>query len=420
MSDGLSPLLMLAAGAGHDPKEHVLPHGLFQLSPSNFRLPIFGNQAGEFWFTNHLLMTLAAALLAILVFSVVGARYRAVVAGRAASDYVPRGFAGLVESLMDALRSGVVKPVLERDTDRFMPFLWTLFFFILFCNLLGMIPFDAIFGLTAGVKHLGGTATGNINITAGLALCSFITIHFMGVFEVYRGLISGTYGHHHHDEAHGEDDHHDADHGHDDHAHGAGGHGHGGSSAGFAIAAAPVFYLWNFAPHVFQKEGHRNPLPAAMRIITVPVFTVLLSAVLRFILLVMFKEPGAAVGTWFGGVLGFVAGCATKGLHPMDFLDAIMWEILFLLETIGAFVKPFALAMRLFANMIAGHIVLASIMLLIPAFKGLTAGYLASSLPIAIGSTLLSCLELFVAFLQAYIFMFLTTMFIGAAIHPEH
>jgi F-type H+-transporting ATPase subunit a len=39
---------------------------------------------------------------------------------------------------------------------------------------------------------------------------------------------------------------------------------------------------------------------------------------------------------------------------------------------------------------------------------------------VTLGCVLLSCLELFVAFLQAYIFMFLTTMFIGAAVHPEH
>ncbi len=418
MSDGLTHVMLLAAGGGHDPKDHVLPHGLFQLSASNLRLPIFGDQAAQFWFTNHLLMTLAAAVLAILVFSVVGARYRAVVAGQSAATFVPRGFVSLVEGLMDALRSGVVKPVLGGDTDRFMPFLWTMFFFILFCNLLGMIPLDAIFGLTTGAKHLGGTATGNINITAGLAICAFLTIHFMGIFEVYRGLVSGTYGQHHGEESHGEGKH--ADGGHDEHhGHGAAGHAHAASPA-FAAAAAPVFYLWNFAPHVFEKPGHRDPLPMALRLIAIPVYTALLAVVLRLILGVMFKEPGAVVGTWFGAVLGFAAGCAVKGFHPLDFLDAVMWEILFLLETIGAFVKPFALAMRLFANMIAGHIVLASIMLLIPAFKGLTLGYLASSLPIAIGSTLLSCLELFVAFLQAYIFMFLTTMFIGAAIHPEH
>ncbi|MCK6457926.1 MAG: F0F1 ATP synthase subunit A [Phycisphaerae bacterium] len=409
--------LLLAAAAGHDPKDHVLPHGLFQISSTNLRLPIFENQAGQFWFTNHLLMTLVAAGLTLLVFGVVGARYRMALARGDSATFVPRGFVGLIESLMDALRSGVVKPVLGPDTDRFMPFLWTVFFFILFCNLLGMVPLDSIVALLTGVKHLGGTATGNINITAGLAICAFFTIHFMGTFEVYRGLVAGTYGHHHGegDASHGSDEHGAHGDAHREHV-----HGHHGVSPMLAVLAAPVLYLWNFAPHVFQKPGPRGPLPAAMRIVTVPLYTVLLAVTLRLILGVMFKEQGAVVGQWFGAVLGVVAGFSTKGLHWLDLLDALMWEILFLLETIGAFVKPFALAMRLFANMIAGHIVLASLILLIPVFKGLTLGYLGSSLPVAIGCTLLSGLELFVAFLQSYIFMFLTTMFIGAAIHPEH
>lgn len=416
----LTPLI-LASGAGHDPKDHVLPHALAPIFNSNLRLPIFSDQVREFWFTNHLLMTLVAAGIVLLIFLIVGQRYRAAMAGVNVTENVPRGFAGLVEGLMDALRSGVVKPVLGGDTDRFMPFLWTLFFFILVCNLLGMVPFDSIFKLLFGKEHLGGTATGNVNVTAGLALCAFFAIHVSGVFEVFRGLVAGTYGHHH-DPAEGEEAHHGDERG---HAHAVEhGHGHGrhGVSPIFAAVAAPVLYVWNFAPHVFVREGHRAKPGVALRILMVPFFAALIGAEMYglFMMLGRGSAEVAQIGAYVGAALGAVAGLCGPGLHPLDWADGLMWAFLFLLEVVGALVKPFALCMRLFANMIAGHIVLASIMMLIPAFAGITLGYLGLSLPIVIGCTLLSCLELFVAFLQAYIFMFLTTMFISAAIHPEH
>jgi F-type H+-transporting ATPase subunit a len=75
---------------------------------------------------------------------------------------------------------------------------------------------------------------------------------------------------------------------------------------------------------------------------------------------------------------------------------------------------------RLFANMIAGHLVLGALVLLIP----LTATFLHQIWPAGFFVTLLSLvirmLEVFVAFLQAYIFTFLTTLFIASAVAPEH
>ena len=94
---------------------------------------------------------------------------------------------------------------------------------------------------------------------------------------------------------------------------------------------------------------------------------------------------------------------------------ALALFLLLALEMIGALVKPFALMIRLFANMIAGHIVLASILLLIFA-----AGNWLVGITSALGCVALSALELFVAFLRTYIFVFLTTLFIGAAVEPEH
>jgi F-type H+-transporting ATPase subunit a len=96
-----------------------------------------------------------------------------------------------------------------------------------------------------------------------------------------------------------------------------------------------------------------------------------------------------------------------------------VWGLLLVLELIGALIKPFALMIRLFANMIAGHIVLAALILLIPV-TGSIAAQLGVGIPVTILSLLIRVLELFVSFLQAYIFTFLTTLFIASAVAPEH
>jgi F-type H+-transporting ATPase subunit a len=93
--------------------------------------------------------------------------------------------------------------------------------------------------------------------------------------------------------------------------------------------------------------------------------------------------------------------------------------MLLILEIAGALVKPFALCVRLFANMIAGHMVLAALVTIIP-FGAAAYVWGPIGVTVVLGSTALSLLELFVAFLQAYIFTFLTTLFIASAVAPEH
>ena len=96
---------------------------------------------------------------------------------------------------------------------------------------------------------------------------------------------------------------------------------------------------------------------------------------------------------------------------------------IFVIELLGTVIKSGVLAVRLFANMFAGHMVLAMILLFIviggqgrqPAAVGR-----ASRSPACSAWSALSLLELFVAFLQAYIFVFLTALFMGMALHPEH
>ena len=84
-------------------------------------------------------------------------------------------------------------------------------------------------------------------------------------------------------------------------------------------------------------------------------------------------------------------------------------------EIMGQLTKPFALCIRLFANMTAGHIVILSFLGLIAILKSMVIA------PVAVGFALfITLLELFIAFLQAYIFTLLTSLFMGMAIHPEH
>jgi len=93
-------------------------------------------------------------------------------------------------------------------------------------------------------------------------------------------------------------------------------------------------------------------------------------------------------------------------------------------EIIGLIAKVFALAVRLFANMIAGHILLAVLLSFIMAAGAVSTGLgLGVGLLVVSGSVAINLLELFVAFLQAFIFTFLTTLFIGMSVvfhHDDH
>ena len=92
--------------------------------------------------------------------------------------------------------------------------------------------------------------------------------------------------------------------------------------------------------------------------------------------------------------------------------------LLFLIEVLGLFIKHAVLAIRLLANMFAGHIVLLGIMGIAFSIQGaMSSGWWVAAPISVVGATLFSVLELFVAFLQAYVFTFLSALFIGAATH---
>jgi F-type H+-transporting ATPase subunit a len=254
-------------------------------------LPHFTLFGHEFYLTKYMILELLVAILIAAIYIPL--------ARRSQNGELPKGARwNAFESLLTFIRDEVAKPSIgEHDADTFVPYLWTVFLFILFCNLLGMIPFL-------------GSPTANIWVTGALASLSFVLIH------------------------------------------------------GAPIAKGGLFhYLKSQWPHI--EVGH--------------------------------------------GVIAMIVG---------GFLSLFV----FLIEMFGTAIKCFVLAVRLFANMIAGHMVLASILLFIVIVGegGYTNLWPVVTLSSVVGVVALSLLELFVAFLQAYVFTFLTALFVGMALHPEH
>ncbi|MBF0198877.1 MAG: F0F1 ATP synthase subunit A [Planctomycetes bacterium] len=240
---------------------------------------ILGGEAYPAFFTVHGFSLVLISFL--LLFSALRA-----VRGISARPKTERGVSSqLFEVLVKFIRDDVARPNLGPHGAKYIPLSLTFFFMILFANLWGMVPI-----------YFTATATGNINITAGLALIVFFCLFVLGI-----------------------------------------------------------------------------------------------------------KEQGL--------------GPFVKNLVPAG-LPAPMLIIMYPIELIGPITKCFSLCIRLFANMVAGHIVLA-------AFSGLAItasgeANLIGILPAYLMSVGISLLEVFVAFLQAYVFTLLSTVFIGSFIHPEH
>ncbi len=276
----------MAAG---DPLGHVVQHPLVQveadlgiLTPGG-KLTVLSDQIT--------MMLVAALLLTLFVPRLLRRRAGDDEIGR----LVPTGGANLFEVLCEYLREKVARPVLLEHTDRFIPYVWSAFFFVLTVNLLGLLPIPALSNL-AGL-HLGGTATGNIWVTSTLAVLTLILM-------VVNGLRFGG-----------------------------------------------MDYIRHFCPG-----------PLALAFLLVPV------------------------------------------------------------EIIGLIAKTFALAVRLFANMMAGHILLGVLVgLILTAGSQLGAGPgLGVALLVVAGAVAISLLEVFVALLQAFIFSFLTALFVGMSVNVHH
>jgi F-type H+-transporting ATPase subunit a len=115
------------------------------------------------------------------------------------------------------------------------------------------------------------------------------------------------------------------------------------------------------------------------------------------------------------GLAGYFGHLVPKGVPVW------LYPLLFPIELLGMVTKTFSLCVRLFANMIGGHIVILAFIGLIFIFGGLNPALgLGVTAPVVVALSLfVMLLEVFVAFLQAYIFTFLTAIFIGAAMHPH-
>jgi F-type H+-transporting ATPase subunit a len=152
-----------------NPADHVkdaqvfeFPFGIHWDIPQPF-------QAWGFRLTKFMLLEAVAAVLMLIVFLWL--------ARRIASGRPPRGrLWNMFEAILLFIRDQVARPTIgsPHEADRFLPFLWTMFFFILFCNLLGIFPWM-------------GSPTGAFEVTTTLALCSFIAV--IGAGMAHNGPI---------------------------------------------------------------------------------------------------------------------------------------------------------------------------------------------------------------------------------------
>lgn len=240
-----------------------------------------GNPTGEKIYdlslTKNITAMLLGAVLLVIIMLNVAKSYR--IRGH---RQAPKGLQSLLEPVIIFIRDEVVRPNIPGiKAEKYVPFILTIFFFILIMNLLGLLPGAA-------------NVTGNIAVTAALALISFVV-----------------------------------------------------------MMASTNKHFWG---HIFNP-----PVPGGVKIILAPV------------------------------------------------------------ELIGVFTKPISLMIRLFANMLAGHIIILSIISLVFIFGSLNkvAGY--GFLPITIAfNIVMMLLELLVAFIQAFIFANLTAVFIGQAMEHQH
>jgi F-type H+-transporting ATPase subunit a len=245
-----------------------------------------GPLAIDFSITKHVLFMFFAAVIVSLI--LIPAARQARRARAAGAGVGPKGAANVVEAFILFLRDEVAKPNVGHHGERFYPYIIAVFFFILICNLLGLVPW-------------GTSPTANISVTAALAMITFVTVETAGMREL-----------------------------------------------GLAQWSKTIFY----AP------------------------------------------PG------------------TSGL-----IKYIMLVIMTPVEIMGKLTKPFALAIRLYANMTAGKAVMLALTGL------LTAAAMAGVLWVAPATILMAVgimvLKLFVAFLQAYIFAMLSSVFIGLIRHAH-
>ena len=131
--------------ASADPTSHVVPHAitdaLFSIEIGGGDIPTLNIKEGvyEFALTNHLMMTFVSAVTVLLVFWYVSRKVR--VSGEGLAAYQTHGsVAQTFETMCTFIRDEVVRPNLGHLTDKYIYYVWTIFFFVLFANVLGLGP----------------------------------------------------------------------------------------------------------------------------------------------------------------------------------------------------------------------------------------------------------------------------------------
>jgi F-type H+-transporting ATPase subunit a len=151
-----------------NPLEHVIDHPTIEIpwvTPPKFEWTIELPNIAGFQITRFMVMELIVAVLMVALLV-------PVVRHIASNPYSRGWFMNMFEVVLVYVRDQVVRPAIGgHDADRFLPFLWTVFFFVLFSNLLGMIPGCA-------------TATGNVNVTAVLALSTLFLVLGSGMRQL--------------------------------------------------------------------------------------------------------------------------------------------------------------------------------------------------------------------------------------------
>lgn len=147
---------------------HILDHDFLELQPIQL-----GSFTLDLSITNKVLMMIISSLVLIVMLGWAARKNRI--------NVVPKGMGNFIEMIIVFLRDEVVIPSMGKAGHAYLPFFFTLFFFILTCNLLGLVPFMS-------------TATGSISITAGLALITFIMIQVLGIrnnglLGYFKGLV---------------------------------------------------------------------------------------------------------------------------------------------------------------------------------------------------------------------------------------
>jgi F-type H+-transporting ATPase subunit a len=233
-----------------------------------------GSKVYDFSLTRNVVQMFVALALLIWIMTSVAAKYKG-------GAKAPTGMQNAIEPVITFIRDEVAKPNLGKKSDRYLPYLLTVFFFILINNIFGLIPAAA-------------NVTGNIAFTMVLAAISFIVILF-----------------------------------------------------------SSNKHYWG---HIFNP-----PVPGGVKAILIPV------------------------------------------------------------EILGVFTKPFALMIRLFANMMAGHIIIICLVSLIFIFSSISKGVGIGFSPVSIAfAVFIYLIEVMVAFIQAFIFTNLTAVFISQAFEGEH